>query len=203
MKAVIFTYPRDYGIATVGARALMRVGVSPVLAIDVSDPIPEIEGVECITTDFKRGGNLNGTVCVRGILATLASQADGDRYVLKVDSDTLVRGLRWLEGRDECAVGLRHTGIRDFYGACYALRVDRLDEYRRAAEAMPHDPGCPEDVTIGTMLPGAFTFQNRAAGCPFQAWRGERDLTDASKEVIIFNPGDRDGARVNMKRLME
>lgn len=202
MRAVIFTYPRDYGIATVVARGLMRLGVSPVLAIDVSDPIPEIEGVETMTTSFKRGGNLNGTACVRGILETLASVADGDRYVLKVDSDTLVRGLGWLEGREECIVGMRHTGIRDFYGACYAVRVDRLDDYRRAAATMEDDAACPEDVTIGMMMPGAFTFQNRAAGCPFQAWRGERDLTDATKEVIIFNPGDRDEARMNMKRLM-
>lgn len=188
MNAVIFTYPADYPLSAIAARALGKLGVKTFLAIDRKDPVPEIEGAEIIQTTFPRRGNLNGTDCIQGILRTLHECADGDDYVLKVDSDTVVRGLEWLRGRTEPAVGLRHVELRCLYGACYALRVDRLREYRSFAAHMPYSRAVSEDVEIGMMLP-PFTYENRTPGCPFAAysWKSSRTVEEWKKyEVLVF-----------------
>jgi hypothetical protein len=189
MTGLIFTHPPDYALAALSARALGKLGIRPVLAVDAGDPVPVIEGAEVITTSFKRRGNLNGKECVEGILATLLAVADGDEYVLKLDSDTMVLGMGWLHGRTEPAVGLFHPGYRIFFGACYALRVDRLPEYQAAAAAMPESISCSEDIEMGKLLPGVFTYENRAPGCPFAAysWEAGRPLDYwREREILIF-----------------
>jgi hypothetical protein len=190
MTGVIFTHPPDYALAALSARALRKLGIRVVLAVDAADPLPAIEGVDTIvTTTFRRNGNLNGKACVQGILATLAAAADGDDYVLKLDSDTMLLGLGWLAGHTAPAVGLFDPSVRIFYGACYALRVDRLLEYQQAAAVMPESYSCPEDIEIGKLLPGRFAYENRAPGTPFAAysWEAEKPVDYWRKwDVLIF-----------------
>lgn len=190
MTAVIFTHPPDYALAAISARVLARQGVRPVLAIDRRDPVPEVEGALIHRTTFPRRGNLNGKDCVRGVLATLDRFADEDDYVLKVDSDTLVLGLDWLKGRTEPAVGLQHPEMRFFFGAAYALRADRLPEYRAAAMLLPESRTLSEDVEIGKMLPGIHVWENRVEGCPFAgfSWKAERSIAEWARlyQVVVF-----------------
>ena len=190
MSAVIFTYPPDYAMAAIAARSYAKLGVRPYLAIDHRDPVPAVEGAEIVRTRFPRRGNLNGKACVEGILRTMAEVADGDEYQFKGDSDTVARSLAWLDGRTEPAVGLRHTGYRGLYGACYALRTDRLDDYRQEAAKLPHgDRSCSEDVVIGEFIPGIFTYENLAPGCPFAAYSWKSPKTEEEwrqYQVLVF-----------------
>lgn len=193
MNAVIFTYPPDFAKAAIAARSLGKLGVKAFLAIDRKDPLPEIEGAEIIRTSFPRRGNLNGTDVIQGILRVLQECADDSDYVLKVDSDTLVRGLNWLEGHTEAAVGLYHPGQRIFFGACYALRVDRLHEYRSIAAQMPFSKSVHEDIEIGGMMEDTFTYENKVEDCPFAGytWKSDRSEEGWKKyEVIVFQPVD-------------
>ncbi|MCW1886205.1 hypothetical protein OKA04_15815 [Luteolibacter flavescens] len=192
MTATIFTHPPDYAQAALAGRALRSCGVKVVLAIDAADPVPEVEGCRVARTTFRRLGNLNGKACVEGILATIQENADGDPYQMKVDSDTLVMGLGWLEGRIEPAVGMHHRippHDRFMFGAAYALRTDLLDDYRAAAAMLPESDHYSEDVEIGKLLPGIHAYENLAADCPFAAysWKSARTIEDWKRyEILIF-----------------
>lgn len=190
MTATIFTHPPDYPAAAVAARALRAHGVRVFLAIDAKDPRLTVEGCTVVRTDFPRNGNLNGKACVLGILRTLAANADGGEWSLKVDSDALCLGNGWLAGREEAAVGLYHPGHRGFFGFCYALRTSRLPDFIAAAELLPEDENLPEDCTIGELLPDVHRYENLTAGCPFAAYPWETQKPDEhwreKYEVLVF-----------------
>lgn len=130
MTGIIYTYPPDYAMAAMGARALIAAGVRPVLAIDRADPCLVVEGADIVRTDFDRQGNLNGRDFILGNLRLMEELATGD-YTLKVDSDTLVLNLGMLGERTACAAGI-WTG--QLQGCAYALRVADIAAMRRRAE---------------------------------------------------------------------
>lgn len=130
MTGIIYTYPPDYAMAAMAARALRACGVSPVLAIDRKDPLLVVEGAAVVRTDFDRQGNLNGRDFIVGNLRLMEELATGD-YTLKVDSDTLVLNLGMLGDRTACAAGI-WTG--QLQGCAYALRVADIGAMRRRAE---------------------------------------------------------------------
>jgi len=191
MTAVIFTWPPDYLMAALASRALRRSGVRVVLAIDRKDPLPAVEGCEVVVTDFPRNGNLNGKECVEGILRTLEEQSrPEDPWVLKVDSDALVTGVKWLEGREEEAVGMFHPGHRGFFGFCYGIRRTALPGMRERAAQLKDDPGMYEDVTMGELARPAHRYQNLTEGCPMAAygWKRQRtrDYWLTRYEIVVF-----------------
>lgn len=150
--AVIFTYPPDFEIASLAASALRRLGVWVWLAIDSADGLPEIEGAGLIRTRFDRRGNLNGLDATLGILDCLALAAaqDGAERVLKVDSDTLVRSLDWLEAVED-VVGCGHDipPGQQLFGACYAIRPTVLPALRDRVAINGTARSRAEDVLIG------------------------------------------------------
>jgi hypothetical protein len=192
MTGVIFTFPPDYLAAAYAVRALRRAGVRRVvLAVDARHPVPAIEGGEVVLTDFDRRGNLNGKPCVEGMLRVMDEQAAADdRWVLKVDSDTLCLGTGWLDGRGEDAVGLWHPGKRGFFGLCYGLRRSSLPRLRARAADLVDDEEMPEDETIYGLAETVWRYRNLEDGCPMAAYSAakgwERETWLEKFAVLLF-----------------
>jgi hypothetical protein len=155
--AVIFTYPKDYEAAGIAARALRNCGVRVVMAIDGKDPAIHIDGAEqVVRTHFPRKGNLNGIDCMLGIIDTLAGQVrEDDEWVLKVDSDTVVHSMKWLEDMPD-GKGLVGTGHdpakndgRTLYGCCYAVRPQAMEALRAQVIQTGSRPTRAEDLMMG------------------------------------------------------
>lgn len=154
--AVIFTWPKDYEMAGIAARALRNCGVRTYLAIDSKDPRVHIDGASLVSTNFPRGGNLNGMDCMVGIVDTLAAVArEEDDWVLKVDSDTLVHSLDWLWDvpTEATLAGTGHDPAkndgRTLYGCCYAMRPSGIAALReQILHAGTRATKC-EDLMIG------------------------------------------------------
>jgi hypothetical protein len=152
MIAVIYTHLPDYLIAGTSARVLAAQGVRVFLAIEREAPAFACEFATVIRTNFDRRGNLNGRAFIAGHLKLLSSLADGDDYVLKVDSDTLVTdAARLVEGRTEHAVGVFATGMGGMQGCCYALRRESLPALCEAAGNLPAGRFLMEDRAIGEL----------------------------------------------------
>lgn len=193
MKVVIYTYPPDYVAASYAARGWIALGVQVVLAIDRRSPALRLPGVEVIRTNFERAGNLNGMQFVRGHLRLLRSIADGDRYILKADSDAMAFGLNWLHTRDETAVGMCSPGHRGFYGLCYGLRVYKLDEMIEAADARVNDSTAAEDLAMASLaaeVGSVHAYEHLEPGCPIGAysWSSKETVEQwkARYEVLCF-----------------
>lgn len=205
MIAVIYTWPPDYAAAALSARVLSSLGVRVHLAIDRSHPVPAVEGATIIRTSFPRNGNLNGKACVIGQLETMASLADDDGYHLKVDSDALVMGLRWLDCRDEDLVGVHHPGGQSFYGFCYAVKGGSIPALLDAARAMPESRSCQEDIATGNLSERVWRYENQTPGCPFAtyAWSTEKPPVwwRERYEVLLFQYGGAHG-RASVRRAM-
>ena len=206
MKAVIFTYPPHYVAAAQSARALQKLGVHPVLAIDKADPFILIEGIEIIRTDFERGGNLNGKACVIGILKTLKQVAGNDARILKVDSDTLIKGLSWQEGREEDLCGFWHRGNRKFYGLAYSLKTFAIDAMIEQADHLQWLERHAEDETMYDLANTVHRMEHKKPGTSlcFYPWKSDKpDSHWASYEVICFEPGDKKGPREIAAKMRE
>lgn len=199
-SAVIFTWPPDYLAAAYAARALLRIGVRVVLAIDAMHPPPMVEGCEVIVTSFARQGNLNGKKCVEGILRTLWEQSrEEDEWVLKVDSDCLVMAMRWLDGRTEEAVGMFHPGHRGFFGFCYGILRRSIPALRERAADLPADAWLHEDETIGELARPAHRYENLKEDCPMAAYPWKTAKPHAHwlerYQIMVFQRVDGKGRR--------
>jgi hypothetical protein len=150
MTAIIYTYPLDYIMAAYSARVMALQGLRVILAIDKGDPGFVCDWAETVRTKFDRHGNLNGKEFILGHLRLMLETSDGADYVFKVDSDTIVLdAARFLDGRDEVAVGIWSNHMDGMQGRCYALRTDALPAMIEEAEKLDDSPHYMEDKTIG------------------------------------------------------
>ena len=160
---VTFTCRRDAVLMPVWAegvrRACASAGVQPVLvaAVDASEADMVLPGgVARVITRFERRGNLNGAAAVQGILGTLAAAGEAldAAVVVKVDADTVLTGVEWLDCLREAEgpgyVGLEAESTLSATGIAYGFRP----AYARAclAAATPWrwgtQDGMPEDRLI-------------------------------------------------------
>lgn len=207
IRIYIFTYAGDAQEAIACVRCARTALPDAVVTVadDAAFPVPDevrhtilAYGARYRQTDFPRLGNLNGPECVRGIISTLAGGArDGD-IVVKVDSDTALLNGEWIrgmqeEGLDWFACG---TGLRRFYGLCYALtgRAAKLaDEFLQKAEL---DDKAPEDLTIGRAVidlcgvargrfAAPWTPQNREGRWAW--WNWDSATTDPENYAAIYD----------------
>lgn len=207
VRAVIFTYPPDYVMASYAAESLRRCGIGVTLAVDKADPKLVVDGCEVVRTSFPRNGNLNGMETVIGQLETLRQASDGSHFVLKVDSDSMVFATTWLDGMSADVVGLRSdedTNNRSLYGFCYAVAERSLDTMIQLAREMPANPWCPEDImmaTIAERFGKVFTYRHKAAGTRLGAfrWTDRGSIADWRRDfdALCFQRGmqTRDGRR--------
>ncbi len=159
--AVIFTHPPDYPLAAVASRCMERNKIKVVWVIDHQDTVEGIPGVVDVVMSYApRNGNLLGSLWVSEQLRIMQEVGDGYDWVLKLDSDTVVTGIKWLkEARPEHQlVGTfydYHAGTRLFLcGQCYAVRPTALSAMRESPRLKNAAyVGLNEDTTIGGILP--------------------------------------------------
>jgi hypothetical protein len=159
-SAVIFTYEGDRELSAIAAAALLKAGCRVTLAWDKNAPqwaLRATPDAEHVVTDFNRGRNLNGPECVHGMFDVLDyARRDAD-WVLKVDSDTVIRSgfFARLAASRKDAEGFYcvDTVKRAWWGACYAIRAQRITTLQNALRAdTTLDPKCPEDLTVHTAM---------------------------------------------------
>mgnify|MGYP001824358138 CR=1 FL=1 len=159
MLAVWFSFGPDGPclIESVGAFRHAAGGRGKVAVIDdAAHPL----SAECLRmvephyyqrTDFPRGGNLRGWPCVLGMLETMASvcRAANEPGCLKVDCDTLVFELNWLD-REAPLCGFMSGRNAYAVGMCYWMTLETIDRVRTSFESRWLQPGwrAPEDQTI-------------------------------------------------------
>lgn len=160
IRIYIFTYALDAREAIACVRCVRTALPDAVVTVadDAAFPVPDevrktilAYGALYRQTGFTRQGNLNGPECIRGIISTLAGGAKDGDIVVKVDSDTALLDGWWIRGMQEDGLDWVScgTGVRRFFGLCYALtgRVARLaDEFLQAVDVADD---APEDLIIG------------------------------------------------------
>ena len=156
IPAAIFAYAGDSLAVIECARHAGSMGLRAVIFDDSRHPLPgwalgqlSRMGVGYELTTFDRRGNLNGTECCRGMIEAMLS-LDAP-VVIKLDADTLVvRPDAFAPGNVGCCS--TGTGRRDAFGACYSVRSETLEAAGRILAGLPHDPTCPEDLTIWSAI---------------------------------------------------
>lgn len=165
IRIYLFTYAGDADEALVCVRCAAAALPEAVITVadDEADPIAErartalVEaGARYCQTSWPRNGNLRGTECVRGIISTLAGEAEDEDIIVKIDSDTLLLSGDWIRDMQRHRLALHASGYqvpshpseRSAYGPCYAIsgRAARLAAEELEQADLP--PLAPEDLTI-------------------------------------------------------
>lgn len=161
---VIFTYSKDGACAIEAAGALRDAGFDFVLAFEDSRnqlTLETLRGLAKVATVIQSNhpnpGGQFGIECLQGILnchrkALTMAMAD---YVLKVDSDTVVRDasriMRAAEDGVAAAAWTWHGW--EFSGCCALISRSAVNHAVRLLANPPPWIGdrCPEDITIGRL----------------------------------------------------
>lgn len=125
----------------------------------------EAFGVEWRVTQWSRGGNLRGRVCIEGILdEMIASITDENDTLMKIDADTCLldgRTLRAFAEGPKIIWGSGHPDERVF-GCAYALKAYAARKVREYITTLDLASNAPEDVIIGfstiDVFPGAENY---------------------------------------------
>lgn len=165
IRIYLFTYAGDADEALVCVRCAAAALPEAVITVadDEADPIAECArtalveaGARYCQTGWTRNGNLRGPECVRGIISTLAGEAEDEDIIVKIDSDTLLLSGDWVRDMQRHRLALHASGYqapshpseRYVYGPCYAIsgRAARLAAEELEQADLP--PLAPEDLTI-------------------------------------------------------
>lgn len=173
IRIYLFTYAGDAEEAVACVRCARTALPEAVVTVvdDSAAPVPPearralvAHGARYRRSSFPRCGNLRGPECVRGIISTLAGEAEENDVIVKIDSDTLLLSGEWVRDMQSNGLALHASGYqvpshpseRSAYGPCYAIsgRAARL----AAEELMKADIPelAPEDLTICRTIQGLF-----------------------------------------------
>lgn len=140
------------------------------------------EGVEYTRTTFNRGGNLNGLECVEAMAAIYAALGMYYDWIIKADSDAMIRDLEWVLAFDPAATSMVGSSYREqkhIHGSCYAVSADGAQAMLQALTNPQHR----EDITRIRCEDASFTFLADACGIPPARYIiDERGLTYKPRE---------------------
>ena len=166
IRTTILTFNRDAALSLAALRCVRRrlPDAAVTVADDGHDPVTaevasqmQALGARYVQTDFPRRGNLNGSSCVRGILATLLDGTADDDVAIKLDADTALRSdgpvRRMLaagaEGFGSCCDG------RIMCGLCYGFTGSALRRMLAVLDRLPIGGDDPEDIATGRLAMAA------------------------------------------------
>lgn len=174
IRIYLFTYAGDAEEALVCVRCAAAALPEAVITVvdDSAAPLPKgVRSVLVATgsryrqTGWTRNGNLRGPECVRGIISTLAGEAEDEDVIVKIDSDTLLLSGGWVRDMQSNGLALHASGYqvpshpseRSAYGPCYAIsgRAARLAAEELGQSYIP--PLAPEDLTICRTIQNLFS----------------------------------------------
>lgn len=159
MLAIWYTFGPD-GPCLIESVAAFRQSAGSLAMVAVVDDATRPLTADCLQsvnpdiyrrTTFPRGGNLRGWPCVLGMLETMSSLCEEAQQpgCLKIDSDTLILGLDWLN-TDAPLCGFMAGRNAYAMGMCYWLRAKTVEAIRASFEDrwLQPDWQAPEDQTI-------------------------------------------------------
>lgn len=167
LKALIITHPPDYANAAIASRVASALGIDVSWCIDAGssqgasrDEIPEF--VKVIETPVSPNGNLNGPEWTLEQLRIMNEECIGYDWLIKLDSDSIISSLDWLEWAeahhwlvgmfwpyDDAAPG----SIGNLYGQCYAINQQGLSYLLNSNEINDQAEKAGENYLIGTFIP--------------------------------------------------
>ncbi len=154
--AVIFTHPPDYAKAAMATLAAKRCGLNVTWVIDQADTAEGIPpSIPIVRSVSNRNGNLRGLEWISEQLAIMASVGAGHEWLIKIDSDTLIDRLDWLESAADhhhlvgTFIGHGEPLPPRLFGGCYAIRSNQIERTRQRVGAMTIGPCENEDRIIG------------------------------------------------------
>lgn len=173
IRIYLFTYAGDAEEALVCVRCAAAALPEAVITVvdDESAPIAERARIALVEagaryrrSSFPRCGNLRGPECVRGIISTLAGEAEENDVIVKIDSDTALLSGGWVREMKHNGLALHAAGYRvprnpserSAYGNCYALSGRAARMAAEALECAAIPPLAPEDLTICRTIQGLF-----------------------------------------------
>mgnify|MGYP001660848279 FL=1 len=166
IKFYLFTYSQDEEEALqciLGIRAALPEAAITVVD-DQNNPcsqafetqVTTAGGSRYMQSSFARKGNLRGPDCIRGIIDTLAEDAENQDLIVKIDSDTLLVSGNWLREMKSSRLVYYSSGYanpknymeRTAYGVCYALKGEAVKKVKAELAQRQLEPLAPEDLTI-------------------------------------------------------
>ena len=205
IRIYLFTYAGDAEEAVACVRCARTALPEAVVTVvdDSAAPVPPearralvAYGARYRRSSFPRCGNLRGPECVRGIIATLAGEAEDEDVIVKIDSDTPLLSGGWILDMQRNGLALHASGYqnpghpseRSAYGPCYAIsgRAARL----AAEELMQADiPAlAPEDLTICRTIQGLFPQERIRLDEPWTPFNREGKWTAWNWFSIAVTP---------------
>lgn len=189
IAVVFFTYGGDEDLLRLAVEGAKRLQGREGCTVDIyvydqadrplSEPPP---GVEYTRTTFDRGGNLNGLECVDAMAAIYAALGWYYDWIIKADSDAIIRDLDWVLAFDPTAtsmVGSSHKGQKHIHGSCYAVSADGAQAMQRALS----EPKNREEIARIRCEDWAFTLLADTCGIPPARYLiDERGLTYQPRE---------------------
>lgn len=165
IRIYLFTYAGDADEALVCVQCAAAALPEAVITVvdDSAAPLPErvrsvlmLTGARYCQTGWTRNGNLRGPECVRGVISTLAGEAEDEDIIVKIDSDTLLLSGDWVRDMQRHRLALHASGYqapshpseRSAYGPCYALSGWAARLAAEELEQADLPPLAPEDLTI-------------------------------------------------------
>lgn len=150
----VFTYGEDAWMLGQCIRALRKLGAKRsnlFIFDDANEPLPyPPSNVQYRQTTFKRNGNLNGTESVDGQLLSMleASKEINAHLVVKVDSDTIINNLDWIENNDfmNSHIGFKICNKSHICGGAYSLPSWALIPMLRKLSHYPYDADKGESI---------------------------------------------------------
>ncbi len=194
IRIYLFTYAADADEAVACVRCARTALPEAVVTVvdDSAAPVPPearralvAYGARYRRSSFPRCGNLRGPECVRGIISTLAGDAEDEDVLVKIDSDTLLLSGGWILDMQRNGLAFHAAGYqtpsrpleRCTYGNCYAIsgRAARL----AAEELMQADIPelAPEDLTICRTVQNLFSSEKIRLDEPWTPFHAEGKWT--------------------------
>lgn len=205
IRIYLFTYAGDAEEALVCVQCAAAALPEAVITVvdDSAAPLPErVRSVLVATgsryrqTGWPRNGNLRGPECVRGIISTLAGEAEDDDVIVKIDSDTLLLSGEWVCDMQRNGLALHASGYqvpshpseRSAYGPCYAIsgRAARLAAEELGQTYIP--PLAPEDLTICRTIQNLFPQEQIRLDEPWTPFNREGKWTAWNWFSIAVTP---------------
>lgn len=220
--AVIFTHPPDYATATIASRFAERLGVKVVWAIDHDASLEGIPADRDVVLSYvPRRGNLVGALWTAEQLRIMDEVSHGYTWVIKLDSDTVINRLDWLESAkiEHQIVGMYNpygggSGQHQLHGQCYAVRGTALPSLRQSARLTdPAFANWGEDALIGGILEDSqqlkHPFHRRKGMMSGWHWPTDREAAywiERYEVLTIQRPGapsdNEEGRRSDVRAIM-
>lgn len=156
---VCWVCSRDYPLIELHYRMLRKLTNDAVVYVyDKAEkegeetPPPRLpKGAVAIGSDFKRRGNLNGKECIANMLLFYGHLGEmGVKNVVKVDADTFLTSIDWIEEGKNC--GFHSSNGFYFTGCAYSLTMPTIMGILEFLKGHDIEPQAgytlPEDQTI-------------------------------------------------------